>query len=144
MSAARSSSGGRPTRSGRPGAAGRPAAARAPQLRPLEAREARGSVGGLALFALGFAVAGVLVAARQSGTPAYAIALSVGFLGIGVLGLFSRRVAAEVQPPSIWSPRGLARVADGAGLPARALTVAFYVLVAVGVAGNVLVPLTRH
>jgi hypothetical protein len=68
--------------------------------------EARGSLVGLLLFALGFAVAGVLVAAGAGSTPAYYITVSAGLIGIGVLGFFSRRVPTEVQPPPVWSPRG--------------------------------------
>jgi hypothetical protein len=93
------------------------------------------------MFALGFAVAGALVAAGAGSTPPYYVAVSVGLVGIGVLGVFSRRVPTEVQPPPVWSPRGLSRIADGAGVPARAVVAGFYVLVAVSVAGNLLVPL---
>ena len=110
--------------------------------RPLLHGEARGALTGLVLFALGFAVAGVLVAAGIGSTPAYYVAISVGLVGIGVLGFFSRRVPADVPPPPIWSPRGLTRVADGAGVPPRLLVVVFYALVAVSVIGNLLVPLT--
>jgi hypothetical protein len=72
------------------------------------------------------------------------VAISVGLVGIGVLGFFSRRVPADVPPPAIWSPRGLTRVAHGAGVPARLVVVAFYALVAVSVIGNVVVPLTAR
>ena len=44
-------------------------------------------------------------------------------------------------PPPLWSPRGLTRVADGAGVPARALQAVFYALIALSVVGNLLVPL---
>ena len=154
MSAARSSSGRRPTPNRRPGAGGRaqprPAGrsiparpqARTEPERPLLRGEARGALTGLALFAVGFAVAGVLVAAEFASTPAYYLAISVGLVGIGVLGFFSRRVPADVPPPPVWSPRGLTRVADGAGVPPRLLVVGFYALVAVSVIGNLLVPLT--
>jgi hypothetical protein len=156
VSAARSSSGRRPTPNRRPRVGERPQArppARSAQPRPharpggpgqappLPPREARGALAGLLLFALGFAVAGVLVAARVGSTPAYYVAISVGLVGIAVLGFFSRRVPAEVPPPPLWSPRGLTRVADGAGVPARLVVVTFYVLIAVSVVGNLLVPL---
>ena len=154
MSAARSSSGRRPSSNRRPGAGGRPQARpagravplrphpRSGQVQPLPPGEARGALAGLFLFALGFAVAGVLVAAGAGSSPAYYVTISAGLVGIGVLGFFSRRVPAEVPPPPIWSPRGLTRVADGAGAPARVLVVLFYALVAVSVIGNLLVPLT--
>ena len=112
-----------------------------PQLPPLEPRQARGILGGLAAFALGFAVAGVLVAARQGGTPTYLVAITVGFVGIGVVGLFSRRVPTEVAPPAMWSPRGLDRCAGALGLPTTAVMVVLYGLLAVSVVGNLLIPL---
>jgi hypothetical protein len=153
VSAARSSPGRRPSSNRRPGAGGRPQARpagrgtsarphpRSGQVQPLLAAEARGALAGLFLFALGFAVAGVLVVARAGSTPGYYIAISAGLVGVAVLGFFSRRVPAEVPPPPIWSPRGLTRVADGAGAPARVLVVLFYALIVVSVVGNLLVPL---
>jgi hypothetical protein len=153
VSAARSSSGRRPTPNRRPGTggrsparpAGRPAQGRLQQRpaqsRPLLRGEARGALLGLALFAIGFAVAGVLVAAGLGSTAGYYVTISVGLVGIGVLGFFSRRVPADVPPPAIWSPRGLTRVADGAGVPARLVVVTFYALIAVSVVGNLLLPL---
>ena len=156
MSAARSSSGRRPTANRRPGTGGRSSARpagrsaparpqqRAGQPRPLLRGEARGTLTGLALFAIGFAVAGVIVVVGLASTPWYYITISLGLLGIAVLGFFSRRVAAEVQPPPVWSPGGLTRVADGAGVPARLVVVTFYALIAVSVLGNVLLPLVAR
>jgi hypothetical protein len=156
VSAARSSSGRRPPQNRRPGTGGRPSgrpAGRSTQSRPqqrssqpppLLPREARGTLTGLALFAVGFAVAGILVAAGLGSTPWYYVTISIGLLGIAVLGFFSRRVAADVPPPPIWSPRGLTRVADGAGAPARVVVVAFYALIAVSVVGNVVLPLVSQ
>jgi hypothetical protein len=153
VSAARSSSGRRPTPNRRPGTGGRAQSrplgrsiqarlqGRLERERPLLRGEARGALTGLVLFALGFAVAGVLVAAGIGSTPAYYLAISVGLVGIGVLGFFSRRVPAEVPPPPIWSPRGLTRVAEGAGVAPRLLVVGFYALLVVSVIGNLLVPL---
>jgi hypothetical protein len=90
-------------------------------------------------------VAGVLVAAGLGSTPGYYVTVTIGLLGIAVLGFFSRRVPADVPPPPIWSPRGLTRVADGAGVPARPLVATFYALIAVSVVGNLLLPLLgRH
>ncbi len=159
MSAARSSSGRRPAPGRRPGGGGRPqsrpqgrpqgrpgpsAGRPGGQLRPLLRAEARGALVGLALFAAGFAAAGVLVASGLGSTPGYYIAVSVGLVGVGVLGFFSRRVPADVPPPPIWSPRGLTRVAQGAGVPARLLVVGFYALIAISVIGNLVVPLTTR
>jgi hypothetical protein len=103
-------------------------------------------VAGLGMFALGFAVAGVLVAAGLAGTPAYWVLISLGLVGIGVVGAFSPRGMVEVARPPLWSRRGLAGVSEAIGLPARAVAVGFYALVGVGVVGNVLVPvvLRRH
>ena len=86
-------------------------------------------------------MAGVVVAAGLGSTPWYYITVSIGFIGIAVLGFFSRRVTADVPPPPVWSPRGLTRVADGVGVPARPVVVTFYALIAVSVVGNLLLPL---
>lgn len=120
---------------------GRPTARAAVQPPPLLPRQARGMLAGLGMFAIGFAVAGVLVAAALGGTPAYWIAISIGLVGIGVVGGFSPRGLAEAGRPPVWSRRGLAAVSSVVGLPARAVTGAFYALVVLGVAGNLLVPL---
>jgi hypothetical protein len=101
---------------------------------------------GLALFGVGFAVAGLLVTASLGGTPAYWILVSAGLVGIGVVGGFSPRGVVEVARPPLWSRRGLAGLSEAVGLPGRAVATAFYVLVAIGVVGNLLVPLVlrRH
>jgi hypothetical protein len=157
VSAARSSSGRRPSAGRRPGpggrapsrpggrpqggpgsSAGRPAPDR---VRPLLPGEARGALASLLLFAVGFAVAGVLVAAGLGSTPGYYIAISLGLVGIGALGFFSRRTPAEAPPPPVWSPRGLTRIAHGAGVPARLVVISFYALLAISVLGNLVVPL---
>jgi hypothetical protein len=99
---------------------------------------------GLALFGVGFAVAGLLVTTSLGGTPAYWILVSLGLVGIGVVGAFSPRGLVEAARPPVWSRRGLADVSEPLGLPGRAVTAAFYVLVAIGVIGNLLVPLVLH
>ena len=96
---------------------------------------------GLALFAVGFAAAALLVSLSLGGTPAYWVLVSIGLLGIGVVGVFSPRGVIEAPRPPVWSPRGLTGVSEAAGLPARAVAAVFYVLVAIGVVGNLLVPL---
>jgi hypothetical protein len=153
VSAARSSSGRRPPQYRRPSTGGRPSArpagrstaARAQkaadQPAPLPPGEARRTLTGLALFAIGFAVAGLIIAVGLAGTPGYYIMISIGLIGIAVLGFSSRRVVADVQPPPVWSPAGLTRVADGAGVPARLVVVTFYALIALSVLGNVVLPL---
>jgi hypothetical protein len=96
---------------------------------------------GLALFGAGFAVAGLLVTASLGGTPPYWILVSLGLVGVGVVGGFSPRGVVEAARPPVWSRRGLAGVSQALGLPPRAVTTGFYVLVVVGVIGNLLVPL---
>jgi hypothetical protein len=96
---------------------------------------------GLALFSVGFAVAGLLVVASLAGTPAYWIFISAGLVGIGVAGGFSPRGVIEAARPPVWSRRGLVGVSEALRLPARVIAIAFYALVAVGVVGNLLVPL---
>jgi hypothetical protein len=96
---------------------------------------------GLTLFGVGFAAAGLLVIASLGGTPAYWVGVSVGLLGVGAAGLFSPRGVVEAERPPVWSRRGLAGVSQALSLPGRAVAATFYVLVAVGVVGNLLVPL---
>ena len=108
---------------------------------PLERRQAATALVGLAAFGLGFAVAGILVALRQGGTPAYWTLVSLGLLGIGAVGLAQPRSLAESARPPIWSRAGLGDVAEPLGLPRRLVVVGFYVLVAIGVVGNVVVPI---
>jgi hypothetical protein len=96
---------------------------------------------GLAMFSVGFAVAGVLVLASLGSTPFYWIVVSVGLLGIGAVGFFSPRGLAEATRPPAWSRRGLQGISEVVGVPPRPVAAVFYVLVAVGVLGNLLVPL---
>ena len=103
-------------------------------------RVARWHLVGLALFAGGFAAAGVIVAARASSSAYYA-AVVVGLIGATVLARQGGRVASDLHAPPIWSPRGVARVADGAAVPALPVVVVFYALIAVSIIGNVVVPL---
>jgi hypothetical protein len=110
---------------------------------PIEPRDARGIAAGLLVFAAGLAVGGVLALAGLGGTPGWSIAVAVGLLAIGVVGVYQRRTASPVPRPAIWSPAYLADVAPHLGLPARGFTVAFYALLAVGLVGNLVVPLVR-
>ena len=111
---------------------------------PIEARDARGIAAGLLVFALGMAVGGALVTARLGGGPLWSIAVAVGFLGIGAVGVFQRRTLSPVPRPAMWSPRYLRDVAAPLGLPVPVFLAVFYTLLAVGVAGNLLVPLVRR
>ena len=98
-------------------------------------------LGGLGAFAAGFAAAGVLVAAGHGGTPAYWCLVSLGLFGVAALGVASPRSLADAGRPAVWSRSGLAAVADPLGLPGGLVAAAFYALLAVGVLGNVVLPL---
>jgi hypothetical protein len=107
---------------------------------PLTRRRAAITLAALAVFALGFALAGVLVAAHQGGTPAYWCLVTLGLLGIGALGLSQPRTLTDTPRPPVWSRAGLAAVAQPLGLPAGVVARVFYALIAVGVVGNLLLP----
>jgi len=108
---------------------------------PLTRRQAAGILAGLGAFAVGFAAAGVLVMLHRAGSPAYWSLVSVGLLGIGALGIASPRTVADAGRPAVWSRPGLAAVAEPLGLPWRAVAGMFYGLVAVGILGNVVLPI---
>jgi hypothetical protein len=118
---------------------GRPSAD--PGLAPLGRRRAVGTLVGLGAFAVGFAVAGVLVTFHQGGSPAYWCVVSLGLLGVGALGISSPRTVDDAGRPAVWSRAGLTAVAEPLGLPGYAVAVAFYGLVAVGLLGNVVLPI---
>jgi hypothetical protein len=107
---------------------------------PVQRRRALAILAGLGAFAVGFAAAGVLVTFHQGGSPAYWCLVSLGLLGVGALGISSPRTPADAGRPPVWSRAGLTAVAEPVGLPARAVAVAFYGLVVVGLVGNVLLP----
>jgi hypothetical protein len=95
----------------------------------------------LAAFGLGFAAAGVLVTLHLGGSPAYWCLVSLGLLGIGAVGFSAPRSPDDAARPPIWSPAGLGGVADPLGLSRVLVTTVFYALVAVGVLGNVVLPI---
>jgi hypothetical protein len=107
----------------------------------LERPRALGLFWGLSAFAAGFALAGLAVLLGAGGQPVYVICVFVGFVGIGAAGFFIHRGTVPLPDGAIWSPAGLSTVARGVGLPARAVLVGFYVLVAFGVLVNLLLPL---
>lgn len=112
---------------------------------PLERGRATGLLTGLAMFVTGFAVAGCLVTARLGGTPGYLVSVTVGLVGVGVVGFFINRGTVPLPPKPIWSPVGIEVLGRALGLPARVLLVGLYGLGAVGVLGNLVVPLVvRH
>jgi hypothetical protein len=93
------------------------------------------------MFVTGFAVAAVLVLARTSGTAPYYVSVTVGLVGIGVVGFFLNRGTVPLPPKPIWSPVGIAALGRALGFPAPVLTAVLYVLGAVGIVGNLVVPL---
>jgi hypothetical protein len=105
---------------------------------------ARWHLVGLALFACGFAGAGIIVATGRGSSAGYYAAVVVGLVGATVLARQGGRVASDVQAPPIWSPRGLTRVADGAAVPAMPVLVVFYTLIVVSIVGNVVIPLATR
>jgi hypothetical protein len=131
------------TPAGRP-AERRPSARRpSPQLAlpPLTRRQAAAILAGLGAFGVGFAMAGVLVLLHRGGSPAYWCLVSVGLLGVGALGFASPRTVADAGRPAVWSRAGLTAVAEPLGLPWRAVAGVFYGLLAVGILGNVVLPI---
>lgn len=113
----------------------------------LERRPAAGLLGGLLAFTGGFAVAGALVMAGQGGRPPYLVAVTVGLMGLGLVGVAGGRrepVSDRGEPaPPVWSPRSLLPAAAVLGLPGIPAIVILYALGAVGIVGNILVPLLR-
>ncbi|HET9655556.1 MAG TPA: hypothetical protein VFP72_09395 [Kineosporiaceae bacterium] len=111
---------------------------------PLETGRARGLLTGLGMFGTGFAVAAVLVTARMGGTPGYFVSVTAGLVGVGLIGFFLNRGTVPLPPKPIWSPVGIAALARALNLPFRPLLVTLYVLGAIGVAGNLVLPMVLH
>lgn len=113
----------------------------APRPAPLERGRAAGVLTGLVAFTAGFAVAAVLVLAGHGSTPPYLVAVTVGLVGIGVIGFFYHRGPAALPAARIWSPTLLRTVVTSLGLPAIPVIAVLYVLAAIGLLGNLVVPL---
>ena len=101
-------------------------------------------LGGLFAFTLGFAVAGVLVMAGQGGSPAYLSGISLGLVGIGLVGFFYHRGAAQLPQAKLWSPELLRAVIGPLNLPPVPVIAVLYALAAIGVLGNVVVRFARR
>jgi hypothetical protein len=99
---------------------------------------------GFVMFTAGFAVAGLCVLAGAGGTPGYLVAITVGLIGVGAVGLFWHRGTAEPPEGKIWSPATLRAVITPVGLPALPLIGLLYLLAVVGVIGNLVLPAVRH
>lgn len=108
---------------------------------PLERRRATVIVLGLLGFATGFAVAGMLVVSNQGRSPMWLIAVGFGLVAIAVVGVAINR-GGNIPMPStpLWSPPTLRLLARSAGAPVGGFLFAFYLLLAFGVLGNIVVP----
>jgi len=143
----------RPRSAGRPGPrTPRPAAPsphpslhRGPAAVPLERARAGALLGGLLAFTVGFAAAGVVVAARwKGGGLVYVIGLCLGLVGIGLVGFFYHRGSAQLPEARLWSPELLRAVIEPLRLPPVPVISALYLFTAIGVLGNLVIPLTRR
>ncbi len=111
---------------------------------PLERGRAAGVLTGMLLFTVGFAVAAVLVAVGLSGTrPGYLVAITVGLVGVGVIGYYLNRGTTPLPSAPVWSPTMVRAVAEPLDLPAGPLAAVLYGLAVIGVVGNIVVPLLR-
>lgn len=108
----------------------------------LERGRAVGLLTGLGAFVLGFAVAGVLVTLGAGGRPPYLVAITVGLLGVGLTGVALGRGTVPMPRAPIWSRETLTLIARSAQVPPTPTMVALYVLAAVGVLGNIVIPLS--
>jgi hypothetical protein len=108
---------------------------------PVERSRALGVLGGVLAFTVGFAIAGVAVLLGHGGTPPYLVGLSIGLVGIGLVGFFYHRGAAALPEARLWSPTLLRPLAEALGLPAVPVIAVLYLFGAVGVVGNLLVPM---
>jgi hypothetical protein len=95
---------------------------------------------GLSMFALGFAIAGALVVSNVSGTP-WVLAVVLGLVGLVFTGLAMRGASGVLPQQAVWSPFTLRLIAERLGIPAVPLMVVLYGLTALGVLGNVILPL---
>jgi hypothetical protein len=109
---------------------------------PLERRRAAVILIGLLGFVTGFALAGMLVLSNQSGSPMWLVAIGFGLVSIAAVGFAVARGGNTPMPSTpIWSPPTLRLLARSAGAPAGGYLFAFYLLLAFGVLGNVVIPL---
>lgn len=114
--------------------------ASAPLPVPLERGRAAGVLAGLIAFTAGFAAAALLVLAGYSRTPPYLVAVTVGLVGIGLVGYFYHRGTVSLPQASIWSPTLLRAVTAALNLPAVPIIAVLYVLAGIGLFGNLVVP----
>jgi hypothetical protein len=108
---------------------------------PLERGRAGGVLIGLVLFTAGFAAAGLIVLGGAGGSPGYLVAITVGLVGIGVSGFFLNRGTVELPSSKLWTPTALRAFVAPLALPPTPVLATLYVLAAIGVVGNLVVPL---
>jgi hypothetical protein len=109
---------------------------------PLERRRAAVILVGLLGFVTGFALAGMLVLSNQSGSPMWLVAIGFGLVSIAAVGFAVAKGGNTPMPRTpIWSPPTLRLLARSAGAPVGGYLFAFYLLLAFGVIGNVVIPL---
>jgi hypothetical protein len=112
-----------------------------PEPVPLERGRAFGILAGLFCFTAGFAVAAVDLFVWGFTRPPYLVAVTVGFVGIGVVGFFLNRGTVPRPEAPLWSPTGIRALARAVGWPATPVMAVVYALALVGVVGNFVVPL---
>ncbi|HEY6798731.1 MAG TPA: hypothetical protein VI248_28980 [Kineosporiaceae bacterium] len=130
--------------SGSPSKPSRPARPTHLSPAPLERGRALGLLAGLLAFAAGFALAGAMVLVDRGGTPPYLSGICLGLVGMGLVGFFYHRGSVALPQARLWSPVLLRVVVAPLGLPVVPVIALLYLLGAVGVIGNVIVPLTRR
>ena len=112
---------------------------------PVERRRALGIVGGLLAFTAGFAAAGLAVPLMgRAGGTLYLAGISLGLVGLGLVGFFYHRGSVALPEAKVWSPQLLRAVIAPLGLPVTAVIAVLYGLAAVGAVGNLLLPMLRH
>lgn len=133
----------RPDRSGPTAGKARPGRTTTAPV-PLERGRSRGMLAGMFGFAAGFAVAALEYLVVGHTGPIWWAGITLGFFGIGVTGFFLPRGTVPRPEAALWKPEGLRPWVAGAGLPQVPVLVAWYVLVAVSIVGNFIVPVFFH
>jgi hypothetical protein len=112
---------------------------------PFELGRAAGVLIGLIAFTAGFAAAALLVlAGRGGGTPPYLVSITIGLVGVGLIGFFYHRGTADLTQTKIWSPSLLRTIITPLGLPVIPVIATLYLLAGIGLLGNLVVPLLNR
>jgi hypothetical protein len=115
--------------------------ARTPRPVPLERGRAAGLLAGLIAFTAGLAAAALLVLAGYGSTPPWLVAITIGLVGVGLIGFFYHRGNVALPSGRIWSPAVLRAVVTSLDLPATPIIAVLYGFGVIGVLGNLVVPL---